>query len=367
MNQSNESLELSREQALSLPNRGPLVVEERESVDRSITDAYWKFGFYVLKGVISASEIDEMRAEFQDLLERSPASSDATTDLKGRPLSFDEVQRKLFRFARPLTDPYGETDVGGGRYQVKMSEFTAPEGAPKEVLLQVGGILQFLDSALRVYGHPKLLALAATVNGDDFTPFTETMWIKQPRLGAAVSWHQDGTTHWNSPNLDRGSHGFNYMLNLRETTPRNALWVIPESHKSGKADLKQMMRDSESERLAGAVPLLCEPGDVAICNRQIVHGSFPNTSPEPRYTLVFGFHRRSSVLGVKGWAKEPFSEEFIARSCRLISTAIDARRKHYPRERSYRYTPLEDRSRPSRDDQQPLEEMKNYQQFAIGI
>ena len=364
---SSESLELSSEHALSLPNRGPLVLDENGSVDTSITDAYWKYGFYVLEDVVSNPEIDELRTEFEDLMSRSPSSTDAAIDQNGRPLDFDEIQRKLFRFARPLTDPYGETDVGGGRYQVRMSEYIAPKEAPKEVLLQIGGVLQFLDSALRIYGHPKLLALAEAVNGSDFTPFTETMWIKQPRLGAAVSWHQDGTTHWNSPELDQGTHGFNYMLNLFETTPKNALWLIPETHKNGKADLKQLMQASESERLEGAVPLLCKSGDVAICNRQIVHGSFPNTSPDPRYTLVFGFHRRSSVLGVKGWAKEPFSDEFIARSCRLIVTAIDARRRHFPRERSYQYSQLEVPSQSSLEDQQPLESMTNYHRFAIGI
>lgn len=362
-----ESLEQFREQALALPNRGPLVLKGNGSVDTAITDAYWKYGFYVLEDVISASEIDDLNVEFKDLLARSPAFSGAATDSHGRSLALDKTQKKLFRFARPLTDPYGETDVGGGRYQVRMSEPIAPDGAPKEVLLQIGGVLQFLDSALRIYGHPKLLALAEAVNGPDFTPFTETMWIKQPRLGAAVSWHQDGTTHWNNPNLDQGSHGFNYMLNLKETTPGNALWMIPESHKNGKADLKQMVKDSGSERLEGAIPLLCKSGDVAICNRQIVHGSFPNTSPDPRYTLVFGFHRRSSVLGVKGWAREPFSEEFIARSCRLISTAIEARRKKYPKEQSYRYIASKHRSRTNLEDLPLLAEMTNYQQYAIGI
>lgn len=360
-----DSLERSRQTALELPNRGPLALNSDGSVDSTITDAYWKYGFYVLEDVISTTEIDDLNSEFQDLLERSPLSSGATTDSLGRPLDFDETQKKLFRFARPLTDPYGETEVGGGRYQVRMSEPIAPEGAPREVLLQIGGILQFLESALRIYGHPKLLALAEAINGSDFTPFTETMWIKQPRLGAAVSWHQDGTTHWNNPDLDHGSHGFNYMLNLGETTPSNALWVIPESHRNGKADLKQMVKDSGSERLEGALPLLCKPGDVAICNRQIVHGSFPNTSSDARHTLVFGFHRRSSVLGVKGWAKEPYSEEFIEKSCRLIDIAIDSRQQKYPQEQSFEYKPSKALS--VVEDQQQRSELRNYHRYAIGI
>lgn len=362
-----EFFEESQEKALSLPNRGPLVVGRNGAIDDSLTSSYWKYGFFVLENVISASEMNDLNCEFQELLGRAPVSSDASIDGSGRPLKFNKLQRKLFRFARPLSDPYGETEVGGGRYQVRLSEFDAPADAPQEVLLQIGGLLQFMDSALRLYGHPKLLALAEAINGSDFTPFTETMWIKQSQLGAAVSWHQDGTTHWTNPDLDHGSHGFNFMVNLQETTPENALWLVPGTHTQGKADLKRMMKRSRFERLEGAIPLLCKPGDVAICNRQVVHGSFPNSSPFPRYTFVFGFHRRSSVLGVQGWAKQPFNEEFIARSCELIDVAITARRQKYPQERSYQYKSKNKQaeellSKPLRDG-----DLVNYQRYAIGI
>lgn len=360
-------LEQSHDLALSLQNRGPLIEGDDMPVASAITDAYWKYGFYVLKNVIPEEEINDLRTDLEDLLLRSPASSECTTDSSGRPLEFSEDQRKLFRFAYPLTDPYGETEIGRGRYQVKMSEPKVPVGAPHEVLLQIGGVLQFLDSALRIYGHPKLLALAEVINGCDFTPFTETIWIKQPRLGAAVSWHQDGTTHWNSPELDQGSHGFNFMVNLHETTVQNALWIVPGSHKHGKADLKQMVRESGSERIQGALPLLCKPGDVAICNRQVVHGSFPNTSPHPRYTFVFGFHRRSSVLGVQGWAKQEYSEEYIARSCRLIDIAINARKQRYPHEQAYSYTPSRKSAPFTPGEKQSDGCLKNYQRYAIGI
>jgi len=46
--------------------------------------------------------------------------------------------------------------------------------------------------------------------------------------------------------------------------------------------------------------LVCDAGDVVICNRQLVHGSFANTGFERRISVNFGFHRRSSVLNVMG-------------------------------------------------------------------
>jgi hypothetical protein len=43
--------------------------------------------------------------------------------------------------------------------------------------------------------------MAEAVNGIDFAPFHEGLFIKDAGLGAAVSWHQDGDTHWDNPNL----------------------------------------------------------------------------------------------------------------------------------------------------------------------
>ncbi len=354
------------EEAMGLGNRGPLKVDADGRVDEAILDAYWRTGFYIFEGALDAEEMAELTGEFDELVARAPVASGADTDAEGRPAVGDETQRKLFRFVKPLTDPYGATETTGGRYQIRMREPNAPKGAPAQVLLQIGGILQFMDSTLRVYGHPGLLAVAEAVNGADFTPFTEVIWFKQARLGAAVSWHQDGTTHWQSPELDRGTHGFNFMVNLYPTSPENALWVVPGTHSGGKADLKAMMADSGSDRLEGAVPMLCNPGDVAMCNRQVVHGSFPNTSATPRATFVFGFHRRSSVAGVQGWAPEPYSDAYIQSSSRLIPLAIDARKQRFPEERPYCYGPLADQ--PIRLDEVTRKEvLHNYQQRMIGI
>ena len=316
--------------ARAMSNRSPLELDEQGNISQDILDEYWEQGFYVFENVIDSQEMAELRAEFNELLQRVPRDSSADTDCRDRPLEFDETERKLFRFAKPLSDPYGGTDVTNSRYQVKLTEPPLPDDAPAEVLLQIGGILQFLDSALRIYGHPKLLKMAEAVNGEDFTPFNEVIWLKQPKVGAAVSWHQDGTTHWDSESLDAGTHGFNFMLNLYETNPQNSLWVVPGTHRNGKADIKSMMANSESEHLDGAVPLLCKPGDVAIVSRQLVHGSFPNQSSQPRYTFVFGYHRRSSVEGVQGWAAEPYNDEYIRDSSRIISLAIAARAKRFP-------------------------------------
>ena len=58
-------------------------------------------------------------------------------------------------------------------------------------------------------------------------------------------------------------------------------------------------------------------GDVVICNRQLLHGSFPNCGFEPRVTVNFGFHKRSSVIGTQGGGihseAQVFDDEIIER------------------------------------------------------
>jgi hypothetical protein len=49
----------------------------------------------------------------------------------------------------------------------------------------------------------------------------------------AVSWHQDGTTHWESDDFDQDIHGFNFMAQVYGSTAVNGVWVLPGSHKLG--------------------------------------------------------------------------------------------------------------------------------------
>ncbi len=92
------------------------------------------------------------------------------------------------------------------------------------------------------------------------------------------------------------------------------------------------------------MPIVCGPGDVAMTNRQIVHGSFPNQSPDPRVTINFGFHRRSSLLGATVPGEEGavalYDEARILERSRVMGYAIDARRQRFPDESPFEYRPL---------------------------
>ena len=134
------------------------------------------------------------------------------------------------------------------------------------------------------------------------------------------------------------------MAQVYGSTAVNGVWVLPGSHELGKVDIKALVEASGSERIAGTVPLVCDAGDVVICNRQLVHGSFANTGFEPRITVNMGFHRRSSVLGVMGAGThsqaQVFDADLIAKRSEVIGYGIDARRQRFPEETSYQYQPF---------------------------
>jgi len=233
------------------------------------------------------------------------------------------------------------------------------------------GSLQFSEASLRVYGHPGLLGVAAAINGPDFTPFNEALWIKEPGKGASVAWHQDGTTHWDSPDWDEGIHGFNFMGQLYGCTAANGVWVVPGSHKLGKIDIKQMATEAGTERLPDAVPIICAPGDVAMTNRQALHGSFANTSPNWRVTVNFGFHRRKSVLGVQAGgihnAVATYDADRIRERASLIGYGIDARRQRFPDETPFVYQPHRDEGLSYRWDEAAKATIKDYNLLDLSI
>jgi ectoine hydroxylase-related dioxygenase (phytanoyl-CoA dioxygenase family) len=105
-----------------------------------------------------------------------------------------------------------------------------------------------------------------------------------------------------------------------------------------------MVRDAGSERIAGAVPLLCSAGDTFMLNRQMVHGSFANSSPDRRVTLNMGFFPRTRVQDVTVTHLDgrvvTFGSEQIHQRSRMIAVGIDARRQRFPDEQPYCYQPL---------------------------
>ena len=329
-------------------NRGPVRFGPDGKLHPEILENYWKHGFYVFTGVVGPDEIAELRADVGEVIERAPVRKGEAVDRHGRPALGRDYAVEPYIHIAPLSDPFGGTSALGGRHQVQMDQPTPDADAPPDVVYLIFGMCQSMPSALRLYGHPDLMSIAESINGPDFVPYNDAIFVKEPGLGGSVSWHQDGVTHWDNPDWDMGIHGFNFQVQLYETTAANALWVVPGTHTLGRIDLRAKVADNGgSTMLPDAIPLLCEPGDATVVNRHMVHGSYANTSADPRISVTFGFHRRSSVLGVAGQLRVHerdgvvvYDEERVFKRSSVIAVAIDARAQHHPGERRYTYAPF---------------------------
>lgn len=358
-------------QARALPNRGPIQFDENGQLSKDIIEAYTRYGFYIFESVLGEEELADIVADLDAMREKFPAEQGSAVAKDGSVALGSECKAPNLIWSKPLGDPLGGTGLLNGRHQVKLFEPEAAADAPKEVPFVLLGSLQFSEPCLRVYGHPQLLRVAANINGEDFAPFHECLFIKDPGFGAAVSWHQDGDTHWNSENFDEGIHGFNFMAQVYGSTAVNGVWVLPGSHKLGKVDITQLVEESGSERLKGAVPIVCDAGDVVICNRQLVHGSFANTGFEPRVTVNFGFHRRSSVENVMGAGMHSeavvYDDAFIAERSKMIGYGIDARKQRFPEEESFQYKPFAHSKRNYRWDATAKASIRDYNLQDLSI
>jgi hypothetical protein len=359
--------------ARALGNRGPIRFTPDGRLDPAIVEPYSTHGFYVLQGVVGPRELAELRAAVDRTLDRAPVTPGAAVDRLGRPAFGEGILKPPYRWAKPLSDPLGGTDKYNGRHPVAMAQPTLGKDAPELTVERFDGNLHMMDEALRLYGHPGLLAVAAAILGEDFVPYNEVAFIKEPGLGPSVAWHRDGMTHWDAPDWDGDAHGFNFMIQLYPSTAGNGVWVLPGSHRlPNTVDIKKMVLDNGSDRLPGAVPMLCEAGDTIISNRQLVHGSFANSSPDRRVTLNEGFFPRRRVLGVTArrlhGTVETFDAARVHERSRIIQLAIDARRQHFPDEVPFAYKPFaghEDEARWNETTRRTL--LHNYNQRDMFI
>jgi hypothetical protein len=357
--------------ALALGNRGPIHFGSDGRLSQHICEAYSRYGFYVFQSVLKTDELNELHLDIESMLERAPVTEGSELNQFGQKALGVDCKAPTFFWAAPLSDPFGGTPAAGGRHPVKMPEPCPDPNTPEKAIFLVLGSLQFSHACLRTYGHPELLRVAAAINGEDFTPFNEALFIKKSGIGASVAWHQDGLTHWDSDKLDEGTHGFNFMAQLYGSTARNGVWVVPGTHKLGKINIKNLVEAEGSPYLSVAVPMVCAPGDVVMSNRQLVHGSFANTGDSTRVTVNFGFHRKSSVLGVKAGgvhnAEAIYDAQRIEDRSRVIALAIDARRKRFPKEDSFCYKPFVGRKTKDVWNIDSLETLKDYNLLDLSI
>ena len=288
--------------AAGLGNRGPIRFTAAGELHPDIVEAYWRCGFYVFEGVLKADELADIERDLHDILDRLPAERGARARRQGPAGAGGRLHGARTCCGRkPLGDPFGGTELANGRHPVKMFEPKAAADAPQGSRLSHPGLAAVLrggaarlrpSRASRRRRGDQRSGLHAVQRGavhqgagprrlGGLAPGRHHA-LGQPRLGPG---HATASTSWASSTAARRPTACG-SCRARTSTARSTS--------------RRWSAEAGSERLPDAVPIIARPGDVAITNRQALHGSFANTSKDWRVTVNFGFHRRRSVLGVKG-------------------------------------------------------------------
>ena len=140
--------------------------------------------------------------------------------------------------------------------------------------------------------HPRLVDLANFLNLQDALVVQSMLIFKQPTIGGAVNWHQDGSFLFTEPESVTG-----FWFALEDADLQNScLWVLPGEHHKG---LRQRFRringrlEFEDWGIAGSfdlsrkTPLEVRKGTLVVLHGRLPHYSEANRSDRSRqaYTL----------------------------------------------------------------------------------
>ena len=173
----------------------------------------------------------------------------------------------------------------------------------------------FFDWAYQLVTHDALLDAVEGVLGSDILVEATVVFYKPPRDSSYVSWHQDSVySGWHlTPSTSA------WIALTPSVRANGCVRVVPGSHKRGLMD-HQIIRDDPNllnrrgERVemavdeTEAVDLTLRPGEMSLHHSNIVHGSNPNTSDEPRVGFIVRFvtnqttNRERPMLRVRGRA-----------------------------------------------------------------
>jgi ectoine hydroxylase-related dioxygenase (phytanoyl-CoA dioxygenase family) len=148
-----------------------------------------------------------------------------------------------------------------------------------------------------VAGDPRLSSIASGLLGSDPVCFGCTYFVKEPRLGLPVLWHQDGHPWRARLGIAEAVTVWIALDRADETT--GGLQVIPRSHhldaqplgpQRGQSNVFGSEIAPEFVDATRARPLTLAPGDVSAHHPNLIHGSLPNRSEEPRRALAVRYY-----------------------------------------------------------------------------
>ena len=166
-------------------------------------------------------------------------------------------------------------------------------------------ILQYDEGFADYCRNDEILDMVEQVIGPDIALWNSSFFAKPAGNGKATPWHQDGE-YWPIRPLATCT----VWLAVDDATPENGcLRIIKGSHKnkdllkhetnpSDNLTLNQELLKTEYDE-SKAVDLVLKRGQISLHDVFLVHGSEPNTSPNPRRGMTMRFMPTTSVFDHK--------------------------------------------------------------------
>lgn len=169
-----------------------------------------------------------------------------------------------------------------------------PATEKKSKLTAMHDLHFYSDAWCRAVTHPRLAAAMSDLLGPDVELHHSTMHIKPPETGHPFPMHQDNPfyEHENGNYVD-------VLVHLDDTRHENGeIRFLDGSHRLGPLEHITRMQDGspctphlpvDQYRLEDTVPVPAKRGDLVIFNLYTIHGSYINTTREPRRLVRVGY------------------------------------------------------------------------------
>lgn len=153
----------------------------------------------------------------------------------------------------------------------------------------------YLGWADAIVRHPRVLDAVEDVIGPDILVYTLTLWLKEPRSDAFVSWHQDSTYFGLDP---ADLHVTAWVALSPSSTESGCVQVVPGSHRDGQLDhaavknAANLFANGQTVEVGADAPLdtmPLAPGEFSLHHTHLLHNSMPNRSTDRRIGLGISY------------------------------------------------------------------------------
>ena len=176
-------------------------------------------------------------------------------------------------------------------YRQRLEEGERSHGLEPDRRRKMHLYLKWVDEIVH---HEAILDAVEDLIGPDLLVYHLTLWLKEPRTDAFISWHQDSTYFGLSP----AEHVTAWLALSHSNLESGCVQVVPGSQQRGQVthgvakDESNMFKTGQSLQVAADEPiehLLLAPGEFSLHHTHLFHNSMPNRSGDRRIGLGISY------------------------------------------------------------------------------